>query len=195
MTFPVAESSSEFEGILRYFHNKRTILYFSEIESLRDLVILSPNCLAKLFSYVIAAFSYKIGSMVDDVWEQLTKYGILEESLLQHMLDKFHSDYPSVVHVTKQQMVDILLSFHLVARITREAWFSEEGYPSLPECSDTFIVPSLVPRDNGKNIPNTKQERIVYFKFASGFIPTSLLNQLIADCICRNVKRNDRLLW
>ena len=195
VTFPVAENSSEFEGILRYFHNKRTILYFSEIESLRDVVILSPNWLAKLFSYVIAAFSYKKGSVVDDTWERLTKYGILKESLLQHMLDKFHSDYPSVVCVTKQQVVDIVLSFHLVGRITREAWFSEEGYPSLPDCGDTFIVPSLVPQDDGKNIPNTKQERIIYFKFASGFIPTSLLNQLIADCICRNVKRNDRLLW
>ena len=195
VTFPVAENSSEFEGILRYFHNKRTILYFSEIESLRDLVILFPNWLAKLLSYVIATFSYKKGNVNDEAWERLTKYGILEESLLQHMLDKFHSDYPSVVHVTKQQVVDILLSFHLVARITREAWFSEEGYPSLPDCGDTFIVPSLVPRDDCKNIPNTKQERMVYFKLASGFIPTSLLNQLIADCICRNVKRNDRLLW
>ena len=195
VTFPVAENSSEFEGILRYFHNKRTILYFSEIKSLRDVVILSPNWLAKLFSYVIAAFSYKKGSVVDDTWERLIKYGILEESLLQHMLDKFHSDNPSVVHVTEQQVVDILLSFYLVARITKEAWFSEEGYPSLPDHGDTFIVPSLVPQDDGKNIPNTEQERIIYFKFASGFIPTSLLNQLIADCICRNVKRNDRLLW
>ena len=195
VTFPVAENSSEFEGILRYFHNKRTILYFSEIESLKDLVILSPNWLAKLFSYVIAAFSYTTNFHIHEAWERLTKYGILEESLLQHMLDKFHSDYPSVVCVTKQQVVDILLSFHLVARITREAWFSEEGYPSLPDCGDTFIVPSLVPRDDDKNIPTTKQERIVYFKFASSFIPTSLLNQLIADCICRNVKRNDRLLW
>ena len=195
VTFPVAENSSEFEGILRYFHNKRTILYFSEIESLRDLVILSPNWLAKLFSYVIAAFSYTIKVYIHKTWKRLTKYGILEESLLQHMLDKFHSDYPSVVCVTKQQVVDILLSFHLVACITREAWFSKEGYPSLPDCGDTFIVPSLVPQDDSKNIPNTKQERIVYFKFASDFIPTSLLNQLIADCICHNVKRNDRLLW
>ena len=193
--FPVAENSSEFEGILRYFHNKRTILYFSEIESLRDLVILSPNWLAKLFSYIITTFSYTIKVYSHEAWKRLTKYGILEESLLQHMLDKFHSDYPSVVHVTKQQVVDILLSFHLVARITREAWFREEGYPSLPDCGDTFIVPSLMPRDDGKNIPNTKQERIIYFKFVSGFIPSSLLNQLIANCICRNVKRNDRLLW
>ena len=195
VTFPVAENSLEFKGILRYFHNKRTILYFSEIKSLRDLVILSPNWLAKLFSYVITAFSYKKGSALDEVWERLTKYGILEENLLLYMLEKFHSDYPSVVHVTKQQVVDILINFRLVACITREAWFSEEGYPSLPDGGDTFIVPSLVPRGDGKNIPNTKQERIVYFKFASGFIPTSLLNQLIADCICRNVKRNNRLLW
>ena len=195
VTFPIAENSPEFDSIVRYFHDKRTILYFNEIESLRDLVILSPNWLAKLFSYVIAARSYKTGTVVDGAWERLTKYGILEESLIHHMLDKFHSDYPSVVGVTKQQVVDILLNFHLVARITREAWFSEEGCPSLPDCGDTFIVPSLVPRDDDKNIPNTKQERIVYFWFKSGFVPTSLLNQLIADCICRNVKRNNRLLW
>ena len=75
-------------------------------------------------------------------------------------------------------MVDILLSFHFVARITREAWFSEQGYPSLPDYGNTFIVPSLVPRDDNKkkNMPNTKRERIIYFKFASGFIPTSVLN-------------------
>ena len=194
-TFPIAENSSEFEGLLRYFHDKRAILYFNKIESLRNLIILSPNWLAKLFSYVIAAFSYKIKGDIHGAWEWLTKYGILEDSLLQHMLEKFCSDYPSVVRVTKQQVVDILLSFHLVARITREAWFIEEGYPSLPDCGDIFIVPSLVPQGNDKIIPNTKQERIVYFKFASGFIPTSLLNQLIADCVCRNVKRNKRLLW
>ena len=195
VTFPIDENSPELEGILKYFHDKRTILYFSEIESLRDLVILSPNWLAKLFSYVVTARFYKMGTVVDGAWERLTKYGILEESLLQHMLDKFHSDYPSVVHVTKQQVVDILLSFHLVARITREAWFSEEGCPSPSDCGDTFIVPSLVPRDDDKNIPNTKQERIVYFRFRAGFVPTSLLNQLIADCICRNVESNNRLLW
>ena len=85
VTFPVAENSSEFEGIVRYFHNKHTTLYFSEIKPLKDLVILSPNWLAKLFSYVIAAFSYKKGNVVDDIWERLTKYGILEESSPAHV--------------------------------------------------------------------------------------------------------------
>ena len=195
-SFPLTEDSSEFEGVLKYFHTKRTILHFSQIESLKDLVILSPQWLAKLFSYVITAHSYITeGTELDDAWKQLTENGILRENLLVHMLDKFLSDYPITVHITKQQVVDILLCFHLVALISREAWFAETGYPSIPERGDTFIVPSLVPRDETKTIPSTDKERIIYFKFHTGFIPTSVLNQLIADCVCHNVKRKDQLLW
>ena len=196
-TFPLEKHSSDLEGILKYFHNNRTILYFGKIESLKNLVILSPNWLAKLFSYVIAAQSYRNGSELDWAWKRLTKYGILHECLLEHMLNKFHSDYPitGLAQVTKQQTVDILLCFHLVARITSKAWFTEEGLPPLPESGDTFIVPSLVCTDDNQNPPETKKERIIYFMFNSGFIPTSLLNQLIAKCICRSVRRNDRLLW
>ena len=113
------------------------------------------------------------------------------------MLDKFFSEYPidGLIKVTKQQVVDIMLCFHLVAHITREAWFAEEDLPPLPESGDTFIVPSLVRADDNRNPPANKQERIIYFKFNNGFIPTSLLNQLITECICRSVRRNDQLLW
>lgn len=94
----------------------------------------------------------------------------------------------------KQQVVCILQKFHLVALITREAWFIE-GYPSISDSGNTFIVPSLVPQNDDKIIPNTKQERSVYFKFHNHFIPNSLMNQLIANCICYNVKKNSPLLW
>ena len=195
--YPLEKSSPEFKGILKYFHNNRIILHFSEMESLKDLVILSPNWLAKLFSYVIAGESYKIGCDFDWAWKRLTKYGILHECLLRHMLNKFHLNYPvaELMQLNKQQVVDILLYFHLLAHVTREAWFAEEGPPPLPESGDTFIVPSLVRADDDRCPPKTEQERIIYFMFKSGFIPISLLNQLIAECICRSVRRNDRLLW
>ena len=194
--FSLDEDSEEFKGILRYFHNKRVILHFSQVKSLQDLVILSPRWLVKLFSYVITAHTFAtMGCDIDEACERLTKHGILQENLLEHMLKKFHSDYPSAVSISYQQVVDILLCFHLIARITKEAFFSEEGCPSLLACGDVFIVPSLVPRDEAKVPPSTKQERIIYFMFKNGFVPVSLLNQLIADCICRNVQRNDRLLW
>ena len=201
-TFALHENSLEFKGTLKYFHEKRIILHFSEIESLKNIVILSPHWLAKLFSYILAADSFEMGNDpdVNKASEWLHRYGILHDCLLQHMLKKFQSEYPAAVQVTKQQVVDILLLFRLVARITKEAWFSEEGFFSLPEDGvpdngDTFIVPCLVPQEHTRNIPNTTQERIVYFQFTSGFVPVNLLNRLIADCICRNVKRNSRLLW
>ena len=195
-TFPLAENCEEFESILRYFHNKRTILHFSQVKSLQEIVILSPRWLAKLFSYVITAHTYvTMASDLDKAWKRLTKHGILQENLLEHMLKKFYSDYPSAISISYQQVVDILLWFHLIARITKEAWFCEEGCPSLPGHGDVFIVPSLVPRDTTKIPPITEQERMIYFVFENGFVPVSLLNQLIADCICHNIQRKNRLLW
>jgi len=196
-TFPVAEDSLEFNGILEHFHSRRLLLYFSQVKSLKNIVVLSPRWLAKLFSYVITAHSYKPGvdHELDGSWKLLTEYGILHERLVAYMVDKFHLDYPSVTNITKEQVVDILLCFHLVAQITREAWFAEKGYPSIPESGKTFIVPSLVPRDNKKNVPNTTNDRIIYYLFPGHFVPISVLNQLIANCICYNVKRNYQLLW
>ena len=195
-TFALGENSLEFKGTLKYFHDKRIILHFSHIESLKNIVILSPHWLAKLFGYIIAADSFEIvnDADVNKASERLHRYGILHDCLLQHMLKKFQSEYPAAVQVTKQQVVDILMLFRLVACITKEAWFSEEGSNGVSDKGDTFIVPCLVPQED-RSIPNTKQERIVYFQFNSGFVPVNLLNWLIADCICRNVKRNSRLLW
>ena len=144
--FSLDENSAEFKGILEYFHNKRVILHFSQVKSLQNLVILSPRWLVKLFSYVITAHTFvTMGCDLDKAWKRLTKHGILQKNLLEHMLKKFHSDYPSAVFISYQQVVDILLCFHLIAHITREAFFSEEGYPSLPDHGEVFIVPSLVP--------------------------------------------------
>ena len=112
----MTEDSSEFEKIVKHFHDKRTILYFSQI----TFVILSPHWLTKHFSYVIAK-PYKGGGDVDKAWRRLKNYGILEDKLLQHMLERFCSDFPSVVNVTKEQVVHILQKFHLIAVITREA--------------------------------------------------------------------------
>ena len=121
--FSFNKNSSEFKGVLKYFHNNRIILHFSQIESLKDLVILSPNWLAKLFSYIVAAHSYKTGgtSTLDWAWKRLTKYGILHECLIQHMLNRFNSGSLDSIRVTKKQAVDILLHFHLLARITSNA--------------------------------------------------------------------------
>ena len=57
--FFAAIDSKEFKGALAHFHSKGTILHFLNTESLRELVVLSPKWLTKLFSYVIVAHPYK----------------------------------------------------------------------------------------------------------------------------------------
>ena len=79
------------------------------------------------------------------------------------------SPVAGLIQVTRQQVTDILLCFHLLACITCKAWFAEGGFPPLPDSGDTFIVPSLVRLDD-RNPPETEQERIIYFMFNSGFI-------------------------
>jgi len=194
LSLPMIESSSDFEDLLMYLHEKRTILYFNKVDSMKNLVILSPWWLLRLFSYTIAAYSY-VGNDYHDEYDQLTKYGFLHDSLLQHMLDKFYSDFPSVVKATKMQIIDILLHLNMMACITRETWFSEKDCPLLPEYGNTFIVPFMVSYNDGKNPPNTFQQRIIYFKFDSGFVPIGLLTNLIAKCICRSVKKRSKLFW
>ncbi|XP_065898021.1 uncharacterized protein [Dysidea avara] len=193
-SLPMTKNSPDFEDLLIYLHEKRTILYFSQVESMKKLMILSPWWLVRLFSYIIAAHSY-VGSDCDEEYDRLTKYGVLHGSLFQHMLDKFYSDFPTVVKATKEQIIDILLHLNMMTCITRETWFSEENYPLLPEHGDTFIVPFHVPCDDRKNPPNTTQQRVIYFKFDDGFVPIGLLNKLIAKCICRSVKKRSKLLW
>jgi len=127
--FIASENSPQFEGLLDYLHNKRAILYFSRIESLKDVVILSPHWLAKLFSYVIAAHTYVTGSENDRAWERLCNYGILGKNLLVHMVRKFFTDYQSALNITAEQVLDILLHFHLLAPVTTSTWFTEEGFP------------------------------------------------------------------
>ena len=56
--------SVEFKGALTHFHSKGTILHFPQVESLKDVVVLSPDWLTKLFSYIIIAHPYKLESIM-----------------------------------------------------------------------------------------------------------------------------------
>ena len=186
-SIPMTESSSEFVRVLRYLHEKRAILYFGQVKSLKNLVILSPWWISKLLSYTVSAYYYVVDNCDED--SCFGKYSVLHESLLKR-LEAFHSDYPSAVCVTEKQIKGTL---HLLGCET--TWFSEEGYSLLPNHEDAIIVPFHFPHDDRKSPPNTRLQRIIYFKFHDSFVPTILLNKLIARCICHTVKNRRKLLW
>ena len=191
----VAEISTELKNILSYLHNTRTILHFSQVESLKDIVIPNPHWLAKLFGYVLA---YPHSNMVEPyyqtAWEQLQSTGIIHESLLRHILDKYYTDCPSSTpFICYQQLRDLLIHFYLLVRVTKETWLSDKDDVG---SGDFFMVPSLAPINTAHEITLTeKKEVIIHYEFHDDVAPTYILNQLIAGCICLTVNRKQLVSW
>ena len=192
----VAEISTKIKNILSYLHNTRTILHFSQVESLKDIVIPNPHWLAKLFGYVLA---YPHSNMVEPyyqtAWEQLQSTGIMHESLLRHILDKYYTDCPcSTPFISYQQLRDLLIQFYLLVRVTKETWLSDKDDIG---SGDVFIVPSLAPINiTHQEITLTeKKEVIIHYEFHDDVAPSYILNQLIAGCICLTVNRKQLVSW
>lgn len=91
-TISVTQNSAE---LIDYLHNNRSILHFSQVESLKDIVIPNPHWLAKLFGYVLTIYPCNaLEPEFQRVWKQLRSFGILHETLLCHILAKYYTDFP-----------------------------------------------------------------------------------------------------
>ena len=195
-------NSEEFVAALEYFHHCGTILHFSYIESLKELVILSPHWLTKLFSYVLIAHPYQrigsIGRSEDISFHILTEKGILLGSFLSYMLECFNSsEKVAGFEVERQQTIDIMKKFGFVAQISPKAKFLEEV--KITNEKELFIVPSLLPDDtaNLRQIPeeNDPNVRVVYFHLPDHFLPPMLFDQVVTKCIDRNEFQRETILW
>ena len=196
--FLAAINSKEFAEALEYFHHRGTVLHFASIESLKQLVILSPHWLTKLFSYVLIAHPYQsIGGKEDISFHVLTEKGILLGSFLTHMLESFNSSEKKAgFEAQRQQTVDLIKKFGFVAQVTPKATFLEEEIDNEKEI---FIVPSLLPKDtiNQKQIPEVGDNnvRVVYFYLPDHFLPPMLFDQMVTQCIDRNEFKHETILW
>lgn len=184
----VSESGTEFENILNYLHNERAILRFSQVESLKDIVIPNPHWLAKLFGYILTTYPHNVlepGFMRS--WKQLELTGILHENLLRHILAKYHFDFPSAPCINYEQLRDILLHLHLLVCVTNK---TQTCFSNDTRSGDVFIVPSLIPSDVNQSIALIEQKKtVIRYVFQDDIAPPFILNQVIAGCISRNFDR------
>ena len=191
--------SAEFAQALEYFHHRGTVLHFASIDSLKELVILSPHWLTKLFSYVLIAHPYqRIGGREDFSFRILTEKGILLGSFLTFMLEAFNnSERVTGSEVKRKQTVDLMEKFGFVAQISPNANFLEET--KIANEKDVYIVPSLLPEDttNKRQIPeeNDDNVRVVYYNLPDGFLPPILFDQMVTACINRNEIKEEEILW
>ena len=196
--FSVSMDSKEFCGALEHFHNKGTVLHFSSIQSLQELVFLSPHWLTKLISYILLAHPYKSkGGKHDRAFQLLIEKGILMQNFLSHMLDLFNSADNSF-KVNLKEAIDLMKKFGFVSQIKCTTQFLEEE-ERFEENEGILIVPSLLPEDttNNKPLPLERDPNVmvVFYKFPDQFIAPIIYNNMVAECITWNAERNKHLLW
>ena len=192
--------SVELNGALAHFHSKGTILHFPQAESLKGLVVLSPDWLTKLFSYIIIAHPYVLECNYVSRFERLRDHGILEEDFIAYMVKKFNEEQEKFgLPISTEQAIEFAQVFGFIAQVNSSTYFLEESHQPPVSKKRVFIVPpmlSLKLPDNVK-VPEDKdpQARIIYFKFPEKFIPLMVYYQMLTACIDRNVKRQENLYW
>ena len=192
--------SAELLGSLAHFHQKGTILHFPKAKLLKDVVVLSPDWLTKLFSYIIVAHPYKIECDHNLKFERLRDHGILQEEFVTYMVNKFNKEQEKFgLPLTTDQAIEFAQLFDFMAEVNSNTYFLEELQQPPPSKKRVFVVPPMLslklPDD--LNLPDDKnpQARIVYFKFPEGFIPPMVFYQMLTACIDRNIRRNENLYW
>ena len=192
--------SAELIGSLAHFHQKGTILHFPKAKLLKDVVVLSPDWLTKLFSYIIVAHPYKIECDHNSKFERLRDHGILQEEFVTYMVNKFNKEQEKFgLPLTTDQAIEFAQLFDFMAEVNSNTYFLEELQQPPLSKKRVFVVPPMLslklPDD--LNLPDDKnpQARIVYFKFPEGFIPPMVFYQMLTACIDRNIKRNENLYW
>ena len=192
--------SAEFKGAVAHFHSKGTILHFPQAESLKDIIVLSPDWLTKLFAYIIVAHPYKPGWDYDLQFDRLKNQGILEEDFIVYMVEKFNKEQGKFgIPLTASQAIEFAQLFGFITEVNSDTYFLEEDYQPPASKNKVFIVPPMLPLKLPCDIQlpkdNDSQVRIVYFKFSEGFIPLMVYYQMLGACIDRNIKQEENLYW
>ena len=192
--------SAEFKGALTHFHSKGTILHFPQAESLKGLVVLSPDWLTKLFSYIIIAHPYVLECNYNLQFERLRDHGILEEDFITHMVNKFNKEQEKFgLPISTEQAIEFAQLFGFIAKVNNSTYFLEELHQPPLSKKRVFIVPPMLSLKlpDGVKVPEDKdpQARIIYFRFPESFIPLMVYYQMLTACIDRNMKRQENLYW
>ena len=192
--------SVEIKGALAHFHSNGTILHFPQVESLKDVVVLSPDWLTKLFSYIIVAHPYKLEISYGLQFKRLRDYGILEEDFITFMVNKFNEEQEKLgLPLNTKQAIEFAQYFGFIAEVHNNIYFLEELHQPPVSAKRVFIVPPMLPLKLSDDVEladdKDPQARIVYFKFSEGFIPPMVYYQMLSACIDRNIRRKDNLYW
>ena len=178
-------SSEEVHKALQYFHQRGSLLYFSQIPNLSKFIILSPQWLAKLLSYALTTLMCCPADFPLSIFaKKLKNQGLLEQELLKWSLEKFLENEAACGHrmgnvqLEEEMIIDLLVNFKLMADVTSSSL--AQNRERKPE-KRLFLVPHLLPP------PELSCSKLfcykILFNFTGGFIAEVVFDQLVVKCV------------
>ena len=169
-------------GMLHHFHQKGALLHFHKVPSLSDIIILSPQWLAKLLTYVLTTLKCQpVGPPLAGFVEKLEKTGLFEQELLEWSLQQFSKDEESRGHkmldIPGMSIAELLINFKLMVNISNT---SLVGRKPRGAGKQLFLVPHLLPVE--RLVHSNVFGYYFYYYFPAKFIPEHLVDQLIVKC-------------
>ena len=176
----ISQDDQEVLEVLKFFHQKGTLLYFNQVPALSNVIILCPQWLAKLLTYVLTnLICQPAGPPLAQYAEERNKKGLLRKELIDYCIDRFLAEESRKGHKVPKLMgndvVDLLLNFKLMVDVTDASMGTKKI-----AISRIYLVPHLLPVQ--EFLPATGTCYKILYYFPGHFIPDILLDQLIVKC-------------
>ena len=181
--------------LLEYLNQKGTILYFDKIPALSDIIILSPQWLARLLTYVLTdLIHHPVEHPVRHFAKERSSDGLIREELLDWCVRQFNKDevkrgQNNLKLTDWKSKTELLLSFHLMVDVTNTSLAKRD----IPVKKKIYLVPYLIPERPIKQISSSCHYSLLFY-FSFGFISDIFIDQLIVKCAEWNNKNYFDLL-
>ena len=176
-------SDIEMNEALQHLHQKGTILHFAEVPGLSDIIILSPNWLAKLLTYILTTLNCNPREFPLNIFaKKLREEGLLEEQLMHWSIEQFLEAEADqrVPDITPLQIAQLLINFKLIADVTSSSLaYKQLQVEQRKKNERLFLVPHLLPRET---IILPKPAYRFLYHFPGGFISEAVFNQVVVMC-------------
>ncbi|XP_070562800.1 uncharacterized protein [Ptychodera flava] len=170
-------NDDSFRDLLSFFHRAGEIIYQEDDPILEQYVVFDPQLLVDVMTVLVnIPPRYKRSQKVAPHWLKLERHGILNSSLIEHIVKSFN--------VPTNVIISLLTAYDLICPILQKPTRTTD---------DLFSVPCLMPRYSSmiKEASGTamedwwissEDEEMYYFDF--GYLrPDAVFSRLLARCL------------
>ena len=161
----------EFETLLNYLHDIRSLIHYEDTVQLNTLVVLDPQWLVDVFKKVITVKPYDPQEKEFlHLWRELESKGVLDEKLVAHVWGPLSEDKE-----TLESLIGIMERFSLLC-----------PWPVHASSNRQYLVPSML-----MSCPTTELLELVesanipslFVKFSNGEVPPAFFPRLVVQFI------------